>query len=102
MAHRGGNLGATTTGLTRFLDLYGAAALDQALAQALAADSAHLPGVRQILEQHQQARHQEPPVAVALPDDPRVRDLVVHPHDLATYDQLTTESADDNDDNNGR
>jgi len=101
VADRGGNLGATTTGLTRLLDLYGAGALDQALAQALSTNSAHLPAVRQILEQHQQARHQEPPVAVALPDDPRVRDLVVHPHDLATYDQLTTENSDD-EHHNGR
>jgi len=100
VAHRGGNLGATTTGLTRLLDLYGAAALDQALAQALAANSAHLPAVRQILEQRQHAHHQAPPVAVALPDDPRVRDLVVHPHDLATYDRLATEHSDD--DNNRR
>jgi len=97
VAERGGNLGATTTGLTRLLDLYGARALDQALAQALAANAAHLPAVRQLLDQQQQARHQEPPVAVALPDDPRVRDLVVQPHDLATYDRLTTEDADDDD-----
>jgi transposase len=97
VADRSGNLGATTTGLTRLLDLYGATALDQALAQALAANSAHLHAVRQLLDQHQQARHQDPPVAVALPDNPRVRDLVVHPHDLATYDQLTTENPDDDD-----
>jgi hypothetical protein len=102
VAHRGGNLGATTTGLTRLLDLYGAAALNQALVQALAANSAHLPAVRQILEHHQHARHQAPPVAVALPDDPRVRDLVVHPHDLATYDRLATEHSDDDDNNNRR
>jgi len=98
LAQRGGNLGAATTGLTRLLDLYGATALDAALAQALAADSAHLAAVRQILEQHQHDRHQDPPVAVALPDDPRVRDIVVQPHDLATYDRLTTEKADDDDD----
>jgi transposase len=97
VAQRGGNLGATTTGLTRLLDLYGAAALNQAMARALSADSAHLQAVRQILEQQQQARHQPPPVAVALPDDARVRDLVVHPHDLATYDRLTTEHSDDDD-----
>jgi hypothetical protein len=30
-----------------------------------------------------------------------VRDLVVHPHDLATYDRLATEHSDD-DDNNRR
>jgi transposase len=102
VADRSGNLGATTTGLTRLLDLYGAAALDQALAQALSANAAHLPAVRQLLDHHQQARHQEPPLAVALPDDPRVRDLVVHPHDLATYDRLATEGADDDDDDTRR
>jgi hypothetical protein len=80
--------------------LYGAPALEAALAQALAADSAHLSAVRQILEQQQQARHQDPPVAVALPDDPRVRDIVVQPHDLATYDRLATENSDDDDNNN--
>lgn len=102
LAQRGGNLGAATTGLTRLLDLYGAPALDAALAQALSADSAHLAAVRQILEQHQQARHQDPPVAVALPDDPRVRNIVVQPHDLATYDRLATENSDDDDNNSGR
>jgi transposase len=102
LAQRGGNLGAATTGLTRLLDLYGATALDAALAQALAANSAHLSAVRQILEQQQQNRHQDPPVAVALPDDPRVRDIVVQPHDLATYDRLATENSDDDDDNNRR
>ncbi|MGH2855291.1 MAG: IS21 family transposase [Solirubrobacteraceae bacterium] len=102
VGERGGNLGATTTGLTRLLDLYGAAALNQALAQALSANSAHLNAVRQILDQRQQARHEEPPVAVALPEDPRVRDLVVHPHDLATYDRLAQEHSDDDNDHTGR
>jgi transposase len=95
VAERGGNLGATTTGLTRLLDLYGANALDQALAEALSANSAHLQAVRQILEQHQYAGQQHPPLPVALPDDPRVRDIVVRPHDPATYDRLTEEIPDD-------
>lgn len=100
LALRGGNLGAATTGLTRLLDLYDATTLDAALAQALEADSAHLPAVRQMLEQQRQALHQDAPVAVTLPDDPRVRDIVVQPHDLATYDRLAMENADDDDDNN--
>jgi transposase len=97
VAERGGNLGATTTGLTRLLDLYGAQTLDQALSAALSADSPHLQAVRQILEQQQPARLQDPTLPVALPDDPRVRDIVVHPHDLATYDRLTTGDSDDDD-----
>ena len=32
--------------------------------------------------------HRAPPLAVVLPDDPKVRDLHVVPHDLSTYDDL--------------
>jgi len=31
-------------------------------------------------------------VAVALPDDPRVRNLSVRPHDLGSYDKLIEEA----------
>jgi hypothetical protein len=34
---------------------------------------------------------------VALPEDPRVRDVVVHPHALITYDQIRTEGESDHD-----
>jgi len=37
-------------------------------------------------------------VAVALPDDQRVRDLVVRPHKLDDYDQLQPHPEDDDDD----
>jgi hypothetical protein len=97
VAERSGNLGATTTGLTRLLDLYGAAELDAALAAALASHAPHLAAVRQLLEQKRHAGKQPPPVAVALPPDPRVRDIVVEPHDLATYDQVQKEPTDDDD-----
>ena len=35
----------------------------------------------------------------ALPEDPRLRDIVVHPHALATYDQIQAEVNNDNDSN---
>jgi hypothetical protein len=95
LAARHGNLGAATAALTKLLDLCGAAALDDALAAALRAESPHLQAVRQILEQRRHAHCQMPPVAVPLPDDARVRDIVVHPHPLATYDQIDAGEADD-------
>jgi hypothetical protein len=95
---RQGNLGATTTGLITLLDLYGASAVDAALGTALHAQAAHLAAVRQILEQRRHARAQPPPIPVAL-SEPQLRDLVVHPHELATYDQIHTEPSDDDTDN---
>lgn len=98
LAERHGNLGAATTALTKLLDLHGAGALDNALAAVLQAHTAHLAAVRQVLEQARHAQAQPPPVAVALPEDPRLRDIVVHPHPLTTYDQIRTEDDNDDDD----
>jgi hypothetical protein len=51
--------------------------------------------VEHVLEQRARARKRPPPLAVALPDDPRVRDLKVVPHALASYDALArTEEVD--------
>jgi hypothetical protein len=97
LAERHGNLGAATTGLIKLLDLHGASALDDALSGALQAQAPHLAAVRQLLEQARHAQAQRPPIAVALPEDPRVRDVVVHPHALITYDQIRTEGESDHD-----
>lgn len=97
VAERAGSLGRTMTGLLRLLDLYGPGPLDQALALALAHGAPHLAAVEQLLDQHRHASHQPPPIAMALPDDPRVRDMVARPHALATYDLLTEDRANDDD-----
>lgn len=94
VAARQGNLGAATTGLIKLLDLYGARALDAALGTALQAQATHLAAVRQILEQRRYAQSQPPPIPVAL-SEPQLRDIVVHPHELATYDQIEKEHGDD-------
>jgi transposase len=99
LAARHGNLGAATTALTKLLDLYGARAVDDALAGALHAQAPHVAAVRQILEQSRHAQRQPPPIAVALPENARVRDIVVHPHALATYDQIQAEGNNDDDAN---
>jgi hypothetical protein len=96
VAARQGNLGATTTGLLKLLDAYGASALDTALGTALEAQAAHFAAVRQILEQRRYAHAQPPLIPVAL-SAPELRDIVVHPHALATYDQIDKEHGDDDD-----
>jgi hypothetical protein len=60
--------------------------------------------VRLSLERRREGRHQDPPLAVALPDDARVNRLVVRPHPLDDYDRLHTQThtgdEEDDDDKN--
>lgn len=94
-ADRGTHLGALTRGLLQLLDTHGAAALEEAITAALAEDAAHLGAVRHFIDQHLHRRGQRPPIAVALPEDPRVRTLSVRPHALSDYEQLSKETTDE-------
>jgi transposase len=88
IALHGGHLGGTTSRLLRLLDQYGAAALDDAIADAHARGAFSAQSVAHILDQKRRAAGAPPPLATILPDDPRVRDLHVTPHSLASYDVL--------------
>jgi transposase len=88
LAERGQNLGAATNGLLRLLDSHGAESLEAAVSEVLQAETPHLSAIHQALDRRSHERGQPPPVPVDLPDDPRVRGLVVHPHALSTYDHL--------------
>jgi hypothetical protein len=87
-AERGANLGAITTALIRLLDRYGAAALQDAILEALLRDVPHHNAVRLALERQREQQGGEPPVAMVLPAHVRDRDTPVRPHGLETYDQL--------------
>lgn len=98
VAEYGGNLGGMTSGLLRLLDAYGADDLERALNEAVVHGTAHLNAVRHILDHRRHELGQPPPIPVQLPDDPRVRNVVVRPHLLKTYDQLNQEVSDDDSD----
>jgi transposase len=87
-AERGLNLGNITGRLLTLLDECGATELDAALVEINVRGVVHVPAVRMLIEQRRHAKGRPPLVAVALPDDPRLRDIVVRPHALETYDQL--------------
>lgn len=95
-AERGVHLGVLTRGLLQLLASHGAAALEAAIAAALAEDAAHLGAVRHFIDQHAHARGQRPPIAVALPEDPRLP-LSVKPQPLSDYQQLATPTGDEPD-----
>ncbi len=98
-AERRQHLGVLTRGLIELLDAHGAAALEQAIAEALVRDTPHLAGVRHLIDQQRHARGLPPPLPLPLPDDPRLRSQQVRPHDLSDYDRLQREHDDDPDDN---
>ena len=103
-ASRGQNLGSLSASLLRLLDRYGAVELEAAIGEALSRGVPHPNAVRLALERRREQREQDPPLAVELPEDPRVKHLVVKPHPLEDYDQLQTDTEteaenDDDDDN---
>jgi transposase len=91
LAERGANIGWDTARLVRLLDEYGGDDLDAAIGEVLARETPHLHAIRQVLDRMRHERGLPPPVPVSLPNDPRVRDIVVKPHELAAYDALSDE-----------
>jgi hypothetical protein len=88
VALHGGHLGGTTSRLLRLLDLYGAPALDAAIRDAHDRGAFRAESVAHVLDQRRRVSGIKPVVDISLPDDPRVRDLVVEPHRLDAYDNL--------------
>jgi transposase len=89
-AERGYSLKSVIHSLLQLLDDYGAVELEIAINEALARDVPHPNAVRLCIEKRRENNNQLPPIAMDLPDDKRVRDLVVRHHDLSSYDQLKT------------
>ena len=93
-AERGVHLGVLTRGLLQLLDTHGADALAQAIDAALGENAAHLGAVRHFIDAQLALRGERPPIAVTLPNDPRLH-VIVRAHDLRDYEQLTTEPTDE-------
>lgn len=87
-AERGNRLSSIVTQLLQLLDDYGAAECERAIVEALQQQVPHPNAVRQVLERQREQRHQPPPLAIALPNNPKANNLVVRPASLAAYDQL--------------
>lgn len=86
LAKRQRHLATAVFHLLRLLEEHGAKELDAAIEEALAAGSPHPETVRLVLDRKRHARGQHPPLPIALPDDPRIKDLVVQSHRLEDYD----------------
>jgi len=93
-AERGDRLGAITRELVRLLERYGAEELQAAIEEALRRGVPHPNAVRLALEQRRETRQLPPPIAVPLSPAALQRDVIVQPHRLDGYDQLTGGSHD--------
>jgi len=69
--------------------------LQSAMAEALDRGVPHINAVRVTLDRQLEDARKAPPVAVRMTEAQRARDVIVTPHDLKAYDQLTEGSDDD-------
>jgi hypothetical protein len=101
LSQRGDPLRAALRALLSLLDLYGAAELEAAVVECLRKDVPHPHAVRHVLEKRRADTGQDAALPLTLPDDVRVRDLVIPPPNLKPYDHLKESHHDDDDDNDG-
>src|SRR5271170_4426059 len=87
IAERGGNLGATTSGLLQLLDRVGAELLERAVAEVVGHDQPHLRAVHHALDRLRYEAGLPPPLSVPVTTDARAA-VHVRPHQLSTYDRL--------------
>lgn len=90
VAVHGGHLGGTTSRLLRLLDECGAKDVDTAIAEAHQRGAFAAQSVAHIIEQRRRRNQVPPSLPPVLPNDPRVRDLIVPPRALGAYDALST------------
>ena len=90
-SEKGHAIGGMTAKLLSLLDLYGPAETEEAIAEVVAVGGSHCSDVGQVLEKRRRRKGLLSPVAIQLPDDKRINNLVVLPHSLASYDNLLQE-----------
>jgi hypothetical protein len=95
LAARGESLRLHVARLLALLDDYGPQELATAIDRALERDALGAGAIAHILETRRRQRGLKPPIPIALPDRPGVRNLDVTPHRLETYDALTRFDSDD-------
>lgn len=87
MAERGRNLGSATIALQRLLETFGRVELTFGIREAIARGAFHPHAVRHAIEKRRDEHGRGPVLPLPLPDDPRVRDMTITPHELSRYDQ---------------
>lgn len=87
LASQDENLGSATRQLVRLLETYGADRLERAMKTALLRESVHPQSIRYLLEREREEEGKPPLLPLDL-RNPRLREIVVKPHELSSYDVL--------------
>ena len=95
LAAAGESLRAHVPRLLALLEDYGPQELTAAIGCALERDALGAGTIAHVLDTRRRQRGLKPPIPMALPNRPGVRDLDVTPHRLETYDVLTRPDPDD-------
>lgn len=90
-AKRGYSIGSLTSKLLSLMKLYGASELEESIKEVVEFGRCHCADVTQVLERRHRQKGLSSPIAIQLPNDKRLEDMVVQPHSLASYDRLTGE-----------
>ena len=99
IAERGLPLGQATKELLSLLQTYGVSALEDACKEALLKNAPHTQAIRHILERVRKEQGKPPALSLPFTDDPRVKNVIVRPHNLKSYDNLLNnpQTLDEND-----
>lgn len=89
LALRGEPIAGHTARLGRLLDLYGAAELDAALADVIARGAISAESVAHVLDQRRRACRLPPRIQMEISAEVRARDVLLTPHALGPYDDLS-------------
>ena len=92
IAERGLPLQSISKKLLQFLQTYGYSALDEACQEALLQNTPHPQSIKLILERQRREQGKALPMALPLPDDPRVQNIIVKPQNLDNYNCLLEDS----------
>lgn len=94
LAQKGEALHHHTSRFNQLLDDYGPEEMKGAVEEAMNRQAYGSASVAHILEVRRRAKGLKPPVRVQLPDNPKVRELRVTPHNLEDYDALANSDPD--------
>lgn len=90
-AERGYPIGSLTSKLLSLMNLYGAAEMEESIKEVVSFGACHCADVNQVLERRRRQKGRLSPIAIQLPNDKRLSDMVVIPHSLASYDRISGE-----------